>query len=90
MNLFHIQPADCSSFPAPKTPYESAMNGFQFFRQLQTPDGHWAGEYGGPMFLLPGLIISLTITGQTVAPHQQLEMIRYLKNKENREGGWGL
>ena len=29
---------------------------------LQCEDGHWAGDYGGPMFLLPGLIISLYLT----------------------------
>lgn len=31
------------------TPLESARNGFEFYRRLQTEDGHWAGEYGGPM-----------------------------------------
>ncbi|ONK82040.1 uncharacterized protein A4U43_C01F35510 [Asparagus officinalis] len=24
---------------------------------LQAHDGHWPGDYGGPMFLLPGLVI---------------------------------
>lgn len=27
-----------------------------FYSTLQTHDGHWAGDYGGPMFLLPGLV----------------------------------
>lgn len=25
---------------------------------LQAHDGHWPGDYGGPMFLLPGLVYS--------------------------------
>lgn len=25
---------------------------------LQAHDGHWPGDYGGPMFLLPGLVFA--------------------------------
>lgn len=25
-----------------------------FYSRLQAEDGHWAGDYGGPLFLLPG------------------------------------
>ncbi|XP_050146235.1 cycloartenol synthase-like isoform X2 [Malus sylvestris] len=34
-----------------------------FYSTIQAHDEHWAGDYGGPMFLLPGLIIALSITG---------------------------
>ncbi|GJR58972.1 cycloartenol synthase [Tanacetum coccineum] len=34
-----------------------------FHSTLQAYDGHWLGDYGGPMFLLPGLVITLSITG---------------------------
>ena len=27
-----------------------------FYSTIQAEDGHWAGDYGGPMFLLPGLV----------------------------------
>lgn len=36
-------------------------NGIQFFSKLQTSDGHWAGDYGGPMFLLPGYTIVMCV-----------------------------
>lgn len=26
----------------------------RFYATLQAEDGHWAGDYGGPLFLLPG------------------------------------
>lgn len=26
------------------------------YSTLQAHHGHWAGDYGGPMFLLPGLV----------------------------------
>ncbi|XP_043714292.1 cycloartenol synthase 2 [Telopea speciosissima] len=60
---------------------------------IQAHDGHWSGDYGGPMFLVPGLIITLYITGAVNAvlskEHQQ-EICRYLYNHQNEDGGWGL
>lgn len=33
---------------------EAVRKGIQFYSNVQQPDGHWAGDYGGPMFLMPG------------------------------------
>lgn len=34
-----------------------------FYSTLQTHDGHWAGDYGGPMFLMPGMVhVSIAAT----------------------------
>lgn len=33
---------------------EAARKGMRFYAALQAEDGHWAGDYGGPLFLLPG------------------------------------
>lgn len=64
-----------------------------FYETLQQDDGHWPGDYGGPMFLMPGLIITLYVTGvidTVLSVQHKTEMIRYLRNHQNRDGGFGL
>lgn len=65
----------------------------KFHSTLQASDGHWPGDYGGPMFLLPGLVITLSITGALnaiLSKEHKREMCRYLYNHQNSDGGWGL
>ncbi|KAL9241665.1 hypothetical protein vseg_015749 [Gypsophila vaccaria] len=60
---------------------------------LQAHDGHWPGDYGGPMFLMPGLVIALSVTGAlsaVLSKEHQREICRYLYNHQNKDGGWGL
>ncbi|KAL6335651.1 hypothetical protein AAG906_030789 [Vitis piasezkii] len=67
--------------------------GLNFYSTMQAHDGHWPGDYGGPMFLLPGLVITLYVTGAlhvVLSIEQQREMCRYLCNHQNEDGGWGL
>ncbi len=37
---------------------DAARKAVHFYSMLQTEDGHWAGDYGGPHFLMPGLIVA--------------------------------
>ncbi|KAJ8450295.1 hypothetical protein Cgig2_004752 [Carnegiea gigantea] len=60
---------------------------------LQAHDGHWPGDYGGPMFLMPGLVIALSVSGAlnaVLTKEHQREICCYLYNHQNRDGGWGL
>ncbi|MCA9664566.1 MAG: terpene cyclase/mutase family protein [Myxococcales bacterium] len=56
----------------------------------QRADGHWAGDYGGPLFLLPGFAIACHVTGVELSDYQRRRMIAYLEHVQNHDGGWGL
>ncbi|KAF8801318.1 terpene synthase [Phlegmacium glaucopus] len=82
---------DLPDLPPAEDALDAARNGYKFLRNLQSHDGHWPGEYGGPMFLLPGLVIGSYVTGMGFKEEERLEMIRYLMNRANPEdGGWGI
>lgn len=68
----------------------AAKKGFLFFAHLQLDEGHWACDYGGPSFLLPGLIFAMYITDTTIPEEWKVEMTRYLAHYTNEDGGWGL
>ena len=38
----------------PQNVKEAATNGMKFYSKLQAEDGHWTGDYGGPLFLMAG------------------------------------
>jgi lanosterol synthase len=79
------------TFPRPTKPIEAAKNGVSFYEKLQSDvDGHWPNDYGGPMFLLPGLVITSYITDYDLGNERKLEIIEYLKNTQREDGGWGL
>lgn len=68
----------------------AASKGFHFYQALQTEHGNWPGDYGGPLFLLPGMITVSHITKSPLpAPHQVL-CAQYMLNMQNEDGGWGL
>ncbi|KAK2811543.1 hypothetical protein FQN50_002166 [Emmonsiellopsis sp. PD_5] len=82
---------DLPKLPPAKTPLDAASNGLSFFSKLQLPEGHWACEYGGPMFLLPGLIITWYVTNTPISPEYATEIKRYLFARQHpQDGGWGL
>ncbi|EFQ96704.1 lanosterol synthase [Nannizzia gypsea CBS 118893] len=65
-------------------------NGWAFFKRLQTQDGHWGCHDDGPLFVTSGIVISSYICGITLPDAMKNEMIRYLLNFVNEDGGWGL
>lgn len=73
-----------------QNPLVAARNGMKFYAAVQTADGHWAHDYGGPHFLLPGLIFALFITNTELPTGFGEQIIRYLKGQQRADGGWGL
>ncbi|EJK52279.1 hypothetical protein THAOC_28460 [Thalassiosira oceanica] len=78
--------------PKPTCAIDAAKRGVAFYSMLQTTDGHWAGDYGGPHFLLPGLVVAWYILGRPSnmisAEHGAL-MLHYLRVHQQEDGGWG-
>lgn len=76
--------------PLKRQAFLTALKGWNFYQTLQAEEGHWPGDYGGPLFLLPGLLIAAHVTETPFpVPHREL-MKRYMLNHRNSDGGWGL
>ncbi|KAJ4844510.1 hypothetical protein Tsubulata_006352 [Turnera subulata] len=64
-----------------------------FFSALQASDGHWPAENSGVLFFLPPFVFTFYITGHLntmFPPEYRKEIIRYIYNHQNEDGGWGL
>lgn len=75
------------SGPVPDAPdaervEEHLKGAISFYECLQQEDGHFPGDYGGPMFLLPGLVITLYTCGA-------LDQVRVWRGESRAEGGTG-
>jgi lanosterol synthase len=89
LTAFHGQVSEASS-PEQQAVRDAVIKGINYLSGLQTDEGHWPGDYGGPMFLLPGLLIASYIT-DTPFPKAHTEMMkRYLFNHQNKDSGWGM
>ncbi|KAK4239113.1 terpenoid cyclases/protein prenyltransferase alpha-alpha toroid [Achaetomium macrosporum] len=84
-------PLDLPALPKPKTPLDAVRNGLDFFEKLQLPSGHWGCEYGGPMFLLPCVVLSWYVTKTPIPWYYATEIKNYLFARAHPDdGGWGL
>ncbi|KAL1959008.1 hypothetical protein VTO42DRAFT_3249 [Malbranchea cinnamomea] len=84
-------PLDLPSLPPPACPLDSVKNGLGFFSKLQLPPGNWGCEYGGPMFILPGIVIAWVVTNTPIPRAYATEMRNYLFARAHPvDGGWGL
>ncbi|KAF3437261.1 hypothetical protein FNV43_RR20014 [Rhamnella rubrinervis] len=64
-----------------------------FYSTIQAHDGHWPAESAGPLFFLQPLVLALYVTGSlnsVLGPQHQKEIIRYVYNHQNEDGGWGF
>jgi hypothetical protein len=63
-----------------------------FYSMLHTDDGHWSGDYGGPMFLLPGLVVAWYMMGKSdkmISASEIAAMTHYITVHQQADGGWG-
>src|SRR5690606_29316803 len=67
----------------------SSIQGSIYSCLLQTNDGFWGSDYGGPLFLLPGFIISCYICNIDIGIDRKNEIIKYILNHQQIDGGWG-
>ncbi|MCJ1313005.1 Lanosterol synthase (Oxidosqualene--lanosterol cyclase) [Agyrium rufum] len=82
---------DLPTLPKAHTPRQAVHNALTFFSKLQLEPGNWACEYGGPMFLLPGIVVSWYASETPIPEPYRIEIKRYLFARQNPEdGGWGL
>uniref|UniRef100_A0A8D1EH06 Terpene cyclase/mutase family member n=1 Tax=Sus scrofa TaxID=9823 RepID=A0A8D1EH06_PIG len=90
----HLLGLDTRSYfkdlPKAHTAREGALNGMTFYTGLQAEDGHWAGDYGGPLFLTPGLLIVCYTARIPLPAGYREEIIRFLWSAQLPDGGWGL
>ncbi|EEC83118.1 hypothetical protein OsI_28277 [Oryza sativa Indica Group] len=64
-----------------------------YFSAIQAYDGHWPGDFPGPLFTTATMIIVLYVTESltiTLSSEHHKEICRYLYNRQNIDGGWGL
>lgn len=76
----------------PTTIKETCRKAVQFYNMLLCDDGHWAGDYGGPHFLLPGLVVVWYVMNRPsklIDEHQAQMMTHYIRVHQQVDGGWG-
>ncbi|KFY44395.1 hypothetical protein V495_03482 [Pseudogymnoascus sp. VKM F-4514 (FW-929)] len=84
-------PLDVPELPKAQTPLEAVHNGLEFFEKLQQPPGNWACEYGGPLFLMTGIIVAWIVTDTPIPEPYKIEMRNYIFARAHKDdGGWGL
>eukprot|EP00605_Chrysophyceae_sp_TOSAG23-4_P001149 GSChrysophyteH1.ASY1.ANO1.1256.1 assembled CDS len=76
-------------YNSPDTAGDAARKAMSFYQMIQCEDGHWAGDYGGPNFLMPGLICVLYLTKAPFPVEKKQAMVAYLRNHQQEDGGWG-
>jgi len=70
--------------------FNATKKGFHFYQGIKSDDGNWPGDYGGPLFLLPGMIIVSHLTKNPLPKPFAVLAQQYMFNMQNEDGGWGL
>jgi squalene cyclase len=74
---------------------QATRTAVHFYSMLLSDDGHWGGDYGGPHFLLPGLIVAWYVLGKPPRFFGNNDesiialMKHYILVHQQVDGGWG-
>jgi lanosterol synthase len=75
---------------APGSPTGAVREGLRVLAATQAPQGSWKGDYGGPLFLVPVYVAGVHAMDKELDAHTKEGFVRYLRNHQNDDGGWGL
>lgn len=76
----------------PQNVQEAAQKAAHFYSMLQSEDGHWAADYGGPHFLMPGMVTAWYVMGKpsNFLDDEQVKLLEhYIRVHQQTDGGWG-
>lgn len=69
---------------------QAVRAGCSHLASRQTPSGSWAGDYGGPMFLLPMYVAVARFAGHEIPDERREKMARSLRHAQNDDGSVGV
>jgi hypothetical protein len=75
-----------------KTVNEATHKAAHFYSMLQSEDGHWPADYGGPHFLMPGMVTAWYVMGKpdSILNDDQIKLLQhYILVHQQADGGWG-
>ena len=75
-----------------KSVKETLRKAVHFYSMLQCDDGHWAADYGGPHFLMPGMVTAWYAMGKPTnfLNDDQIVLLKhYILVHQQSDGGWG-
>ncbi|GAX17250.1 cycloartenol synthase [Fistulifera solaris] len=76
----------------PQSVQAALRKAVHYYSMLQRDDGHWGGDYGGPHFLMPGLVVAWYIMGKpkSMLDDESIELMKhYIRCHQQSDGGWG-
>ncbi len=69
---------------------DTIARGFQYLESIQSRNGGWKGDYGGPLFLVPGYVFAHYATKTPLPAKVQKGLTKYIESVQNEDGGFGL
>ncbi|HYO52033.1 terpene cyclase/mutase family protein [Archangium sp.] len=76
---------------APERSIGTAINAaLAHLARIQSEEGSFKGDYGGPLFMLPMYVGTTYAVGFELDDTTREGMIRYLRGVQNKDGGFGL